>query len=64
MTSGLDEATDWEMMRLFRRLAGERMTIVCVTHTLANVEEFCDKVVVLARPGVLAFCGPRAEAAE
>ena len=35
VTSGLDESTDWEIMRLLRRLADDGMTIVVVTHTLA-----------------------------
>jgi ABC-type multidrug transport system ATPase subunit len=62
VTSGLDEGTDWEMMKLFRRMAGDGMTIVCVTHTVANVEDFCHKIVVMANPGVLAFYGTPAEA--
>ena len=62
VTSGLDEGTDWEMMRLFRRMADDGMTIVCVTHTVANVEDFCHKIVVMANPGVLAFYGTPAEA--
>jgi ABC-type multidrug transport system ATPase subunit len=62
VTSGLDEGTDWEMMKLFRRMADDGMTIVCVTHTVANVEDFCHKIVVMANPGVLAFYGTPAEA--
>jgi ABC-type multidrug transport system ATPase subunit len=62
VTSGLDEGTDWEMMKLFRRMADDGMTIVCVTHTVANVEDFCHKIVIMANPGVLAFYGSPAEA--
>jgi len=62
VTSGLDEGTDWEMMRLFRQMADGGVTVVCVTHTLANVEEFCHKVVVMANPGVMVFYGTPAEA--
>ena len=62
VTSGLDEGTDWEMMKLFRRMADGGMTIVCVTHTVANVEDFCHKIIVMANPGVLAFYGTPAEA--
>jgi ABC-type multidrug transport system ATPase subunit len=58
VTSGLDEATDWEIMSLLKRLAGEGMTIVAVTHTLANVEEFCDGIVCMGRGGHLTFAGP------
>jgi ABC-type multidrug transport system ATPase subunit len=62
VTSGLDEGTDWEMMRLFRQMADRGVTVVCVTHTLANVEEFCHKVAIMANPGVLVFYGSPAEA--
>ena len=62
VTSGLDEGTDWEMMQLFRRMADRGMTVVCVTHTVANVEEFCHRVVVMANPGCLAFVGSPKEA--
>lgn len=64
VTSGLDEGIDWEMMRLFRQMADRGMTVVCVTHSLSNVAEFCHKVVVMAAPGVLAFHGTPAEALE
>ena len=57
MTSGLDESTDWEIMRLLRRLADDGMTIIMVTHTLANVTEFCDKVVCMGRGGQPTFVG-------
>lgn len=61
-TSGLDEVTDREVMALLRRLAREGMTIVCVTHTLANLYDYCDDVVVLAPGGHLAFSGAVADA--
>ena len=38
VTSGLDEQTDREMMELFRRVADGGQTVVCITHSLANVE--------------------------
>jgi ABC transport system ATP-binding/permease protein len=57
VTSGLDESTDWEVMRLLRRLADEGMTIVVVTHTLANVAEFCDKIICMGRGGQPTFIG-------
>jgi ABC-type multidrug transport system ATPase subunit/pSer/pThr/pTyr-binding forkhead associated (FHA) protein len=64
VTSGLDEGTDWEMMGLFRHLANQGTTIICITHTVANVEEFCHKIVVMAPPGVLAYYGKPADAKE
>ena len=63
-TSGLDEQTDGEMMRLFRRTADGGKTVVCVTHTLANVEETCHRIAILAEGGKLAFIGTPQEAKE
>ncbi len=62
VTSGLDEATDREIMRLLRRKADNGMTVICVTHTLANVEEFCHKLIVMGEGGVLSFVGPPQDA--
>jgi len=64
VTSGLDEATDWDIMRLLRRLADEGMTIVVVTHTLANVAEFCDKIICMGRGGQPTFIGTFPEALD
>ena len=61
VTSGLDESSDWEIMRLLRRLADNGMTIVVVTHTLTNVAEFCDKVVCMGRDGQPTFVGTPSE---
>jgi len=57
VTSGLDEKTDWEMMALFRKMAEGGLSVVCVTHTLANVEDFCHKVAVMAVGGSLVHFG-------
>jgi ABC-type multidrug transport system ATPase subunit len=57
VTSGLDEATDREIMQLLKRLVGRGMTIVCVTHTLANIEEVADAIIVMGEGGLVAFCG-------
>ena len=61
VTSGLDEQADREMMRLFREIANTGKTILCVTHTSANVDGNCTLVVVLASGGKLAFVGSPAE---
>lgn len=61
-TSGLDEQTDAEMMRLFRQIADGGKTVVCVTHSLVNVEETCHRIVILADGGKLAFVGTPQEA--
>ncbi len=60
-TSGLDPGTEFDMMKLMRRLADQGRTIVLVTHATKNVM-FCDKVVFLARGGHLAFFGPPEDA--
>jgi len=57
-TNGLGAQADWELMRIFRRLADERgTTVVFATQNTVNVEEFCHKVVVLTGSGALAFYG-------
>jgi ABC transport system ATP-binding/permease protein len=55
-TSGLDPATDTQMMRLLRQLADNGSTVILTTHATKNVA-MCDKVIIVARGGFLAFCG-------
>jgi ABC-type multidrug transport system ATPase subunit/pSer/pThr/pTyr-binding forkhead associated (FHA) protein len=62
VTSGLDEQTDREVMNLFRALADAGKTVVCITHSLANVERTCHLVVILTPGGKLAFVGKPSEA--
>jgi ABC-type multidrug transport system ATPase subunit/pSer/pThr/pTyr-binding forkhead associated (FHA) protein len=62
VTSGLDEQTDRDMMDLFRSVADTGKTVVCITHSLANVERTCHLVVILTAGGRLAFVGKPAEA--
>jgi ABC transport system ATP-binding/permease protein len=62
VTSGLDEQTDREVMNLFRTLADGGKTVVCITHSLANVERTCHLVIILTAGGKLAFVGKPAEA--
>jgi ABC-type multidrug transport system ATPase subunit len=59
-TSGLDAGTEARMMRLFRSLADEGRSILCITHNVDNVDR-CHLALVLAR-GKLVFYGPPAEA--
>ena len=49
-------------MGLFREVADSGKTVVCVTHTTANIERNCHLLVVLAEGGNLAFVGTPAEA--
>ena len=60
-TSGLDPGTEYEMMKLLRRLADQGRTIMLITHATKNVM-FCDKAIILANRGNLAFYGPPEEA--
>jgi len=60
-TSGLDPATETQLMRLLRKLADQGRTIVLITHATKNVM-LCDMVVVMARGGRLAYAGPPDEA--
>jgi ABC transport system ATP-binding/permease protein len=64
VTSGLDEQTDRDVMELFRQVADGGKTVVCVTHSLANVEATCHLVVILTQGGRLAFVGTPDEAKE
>ncbi len=64
VTSGLDEQTDRDMMDLFRSMADTGKTVVCITHSLANVERSCHLVAILTAGGRLAFFGKPAEALE
>ncbi|MBI3407000.1 MAG: ATP-binding cassette domain-containing protein [Planctomycetes bacterium] len=59
-TSGLDAGTEARMMRLFRQLADEGKSVLCITHNVDNVD-LCNLVVILMR-GKLVFFGPPAEA--
>jgi ABC-type multidrug transport system ATPase subunit len=56
-TSGLDPSTEGQMMRLLRQLADDGRTVVLTTHATQNVT-LCDRIVVLARDGHLAYTGP------
>lgn len=56
VTSGLDAGTDKKMMELFRSLADDKKTVICITHTLENIET-CH-LVVLLHQGRLVFFGP------
>ena len=63
VTSGLDAGTDKQIMRLFADLARQKgKTVVCVTHTLENIDT-CD-LVVLLHQGKLVYFGPPGRACE
>jgi len=60
-TSGLDPGTEYNMMKLLRRLADQGRTVVLITHATKNVM-MCDKVIFLVRGGHVAYYGPPEEA--
>jgi ABC transport system ATP-binding/permease protein len=61
VTSGLDAGTDKRMMHLFAELAKRYgKTVICVTHTLENIDA-CHLIVLLHR-GRLVYFGPPGEA--
>lgn len=62
VTSGLDAGTDKKMMRQFAGLAADGKTVVCVTHSLENIDT-CHLVALLHR-GCLVYYGPPDEAAR
>ena len=54
-TSGLDPASEHEMMLLFRQLADSGITVVCITHFPGHLA-LCDRLLVVNR-GVLIYNG-------
>ena len=60
-TSGLDPGKDRSVMQTLRALADDGRTVVVVTHNVANLE-LCDRLLLLAAGGWLAYFGPPAEA--
>jgi ABC-type multidrug transport system ATPase subunit len=60
VTSGLDAGTDKRMMHLFADLAADRKTVICVTHTLENID-VCHQIILLHK-GRLVYFGPPKEA--
>jgi len=55
-TSGLDPATAVEVMGVLRTVASHGTTVIVTTHAPADIRA-CDRVVLLARGGRLAFDG-------
>jgi ABC-type multidrug transport system ATPase subunit/pSer/pThr/pTyr-binding forkhead associated (FHA) protein len=60
-TSGLDPGLDKSVMRTLRGLADDGRTVVVVTHSVANLD-VCDRLLLLAPGGSMAYFGPPAEA--
>jgi len=62
-TSGLDPGMERSVMQTLRKLADDDRTVVVVTHNVANLE-MCDRLLLLAKGGWLAYFGPPAEALD
>lgn len=56
-TSGLDPALDRSVMQTLRGLANGGRTVVVITHNVANLN-LCDRVLLLAPGGLVAYFGP------
>lgn len=56
-TSGLDPGLDLDVMRLLRAQADGGRTVLVVTHSTDNLS-LCDKVLILAPGGAVAYFGP------
>ncbi|MGH8887238.1 MAG: FHA domain-containing protein [Egibacteraceae bacterium] len=59
-TTGLDPGRERSVMELLRQLADGGRTVVVITHAVASLE-LCDRVLVLAPGGQMAFFGPPKE---
>ncbi|MFJ4822606.1 FHA domain-containing protein [Streptomyces bacillaris] len=60
-TSGLDPGMDRDVMQLLRSLADDGRTVLVVTHSVAELA-ICDKLLVMAPGGAVAYFGPPEEA--
>ncbi|WP_405740663.1 FHA domain-containing protein [Streptomyces sp. NBC_01525] len=60
-TSGLDPGMDRDVMQLLRGLADDGRTVLVVTHSVAELA-ICDKLLVMAPGGGVAYFGPPEEA--
>lgn len=60
-TSGLDPGMDRDVMQLLRGLADDGRTVLVVTHSVAELS-ICDKLLVMAPGGSVAYFGPPEEA--
>ncbi len=60
-TSGLDPGMDRDVMQLLRGLADDGRTVLVVTHSVAELA-LCDRLLVMAPGGAVAYFGPPDEA--
>jgi ABC-type multidrug transport system ATPase subunit/pSer/pThr/pTyr-binding forkhead associated (FHA) protein/ABC-type multidrug transport system permease subunit len=62
-TSGLDPGMDRSVMHMLRGLADDGRTVVVVTHSVLSLD-VCDRLLVLAPGGRIAYYGPPSEALD
>ncbi|GAX54453.1 FHA domain-containing protein [Streptomyces olivochromogenes] len=60
-TSGLDPGMDRSVMHMLRGLADDGRTVIVVTHSVLSLD-VCDRLLVLAPGGKVAYFGPPGEA--
>ncbi|MFI9822192.1 FHA domain-containing protein [Streptomyces sp. NPDC052013] len=60
-TSGLDPGMDRSVMHMLRGLADDGRTVIVVTHSVLSLD-VCDRLLVLAPGGRVAYYGPPGEA--
>jgi ABC-type multidrug transport system ATPase subunit len=60
-TSGLDPGLDKSVMNTLRELSDDGRTVVVVTHSVAHLD-VCDRLLVLASGGRVAYFGPPSKA--
>ncbi|WP_030272314.1 FHA domain-containing protein [Streptomyces sp. NRRL B-24484] len=59
-TSGLDPGMDRSVMQMLRNLADDGRTVIVVTHSVLSLD-VCDRLLLLAPGGRIAFYGPPGE---
>ncbi|MEV6208001.1 FHA domain-containing protein [Kitasatospora sp. NPDC051914] len=59
-TSGLDPGMDRSVMQMLRNLADDGRTVIVVTHSVLSLD-LCDRLLLLAPGGRIAFYGPPGE---
>ncbi|MFJ1704741.1 FHA domain-containing protein [Kitasatospora sp. NPDC088346] len=62
-TSGLDPGMDRSVMQMLRGLADDGRTVVVVTHSVLSLD-LCDRLLLLAPGGRIAYYGPPGESLE
>jgi ABC-type multidrug transport system ATPase subunit/pSer/pThr/pTyr-binding forkhead associated (FHA) protein/ABC-type multidrug transport system permease subunit len=62
-TSGLDPGMDRSVMHMLRDLADDGRTVIVVTHSVLSLD-VCDRLLLLAPGGRIAFYGPPGETLE